>query len=161
MAGLSEGYVIPRLATVCVTPPLVCDVPYGEGGAQQGRGAHAEHHLSDGKDNGSLRHLRDEYKLIFSARCIYCKSFHHPDKYCFRLSTFLTMARGRGRLAAESDSDSTSGSGTGGEDYGDASSVEDQTQRTPGLSSRTTLALPSVRIFRHFTSLGRELTPTR
>ena len=126
MAGLSEGYVIPRLATVCVTPPLVCDVPYGEGGAQQGRGAHAEHHLSDGKDNGSLRHLRDEYKLIFSARCIYCKSFHHPDKYCFRLSTFSTMARGRGRLAAESDSDSTSGSGTGGEDYGDASSVEDQ-----------------------------------
>ena len=35
------------------------------------------------------------------------------------------MARGRGRLAAGSDSDSTSGSETGGEDYGDASSVED------------------------------------
>ena len=52
MAGLSEGYVIPRLANVCVTPPLVCDVPDGEGGVQQGRGAHAELHLSDDKDNG-------------------------------------------------------------------------------------------------------------
>ena len=126
MSGLSVGYVIPRLTNVCGTPPLVRDVPNGEGGAQQGRGAHTEHHLSVDKDNGSLRQLRDEYKQIFSARCIYCKSFHHPDKYCFRLSIFSNMARGRGRLAAGSDSDSTSGSETGGEDYGDASSVEDQ-----------------------------------
>ena len=74
MSGLSVGYVIPRLTNVCGTPPLVRDVPNGEGGAQQGRGAHAEHHLSDDKDNDSLRHLRDEYKQIFSARCIYCKS---------------------------------------------------------------------------------------
>ena len=120
MAGFSEGYVIPRLANICGSPPLVRGVPNGEGGVQQGLGAHAEHHLSDDKDNGSLRHLRDEYKLIFSARCIYCKSFHHPDKYCFRLTTFSNMARGRGRLVAGSDSDSTSGSETGGEDYGDA-----------------------------------------
>ena len=70
MAGLSEGYVIPKLANICGTPSLVCDVPYGEGGVQQGRGAHAEHHLSDDKDAGSLRHLRDEYKLNFSARCM-------------------------------------------------------------------------------------------
>ena len=120
MAGWSEGYVIPRLAN----PPLVRGVPYEVGGAQRGHGAHAEHHLNGDKDNGSLRHQNVDYKLIYSARCIHCKSFHNPDKYCFRLTTFQAMARGR-RRGTESDSDSSSSSESRDEDYGDGSSIGD------------------------------------
>ena len=122
MAG---WYVIPRLASVCDTQPLVRGVTHGMRGAQQGHGAYAEPHLYGDKDDGSLSYLRMKYKLIYSARCIYCKSFHNPDKYCFRLSTFPTMARGRGRRIDESFSDSTSTSETGGGDSRDASSNED------------------------------------
>ena len=78
MAGWSEGYVIPRLANICGTPSLVRGVNHGGGGTQQGQGAYAGLHLSGDKDDDSRRHLKAEYKLIYSARCIFCKSFHHP-----------------------------------------------------------------------------------
>ena len=91
MAGWSEGYVIPRLASARDTQPLVRGVTHGVRGAQQGHGAYAEPHLYGDKDDDSRRHLKAVHKLIYSARCIYCKSFHHPDRYCFRLSTFPTV----------------------------------------------------------------------
>ena len=125
MAGWSKGYVIPRLANLSDTPPLVRGVPCGMGEAKHGHGAHAESHISGDNGNGCLRHLRNKYKLIFSSRCIYCKSFHDPNKYCFRFTTFEAMARGRGRRITESDSDSSSSSETGGENYEEGSSIGD------------------------------------
>ena len=47
-------------ATQCGIPPLVRVVPLGLGEAQQGQGAHSEHHLSCDNDNGSLRYIKDE-----------------------------------------------------------------------------------------------------
>ena len=49
-------------ATQCGIPPLVRVVPLGLGEAQQGQGAHSEHHLSCDNDNGSLRYIKDEWK---------------------------------------------------------------------------------------------------
>ena len=56
---------------------LVRIVPQGQGELQHGRGARSGHHLSGDNDSDSLRHLSDEYKLIYNVRGIHCKSFNH------------------------------------------------------------------------------------
>ena len=74
---------------------LVRIVPQGQGEAQHGRGARSGHHLSGDNDIGSLRHIKDEYKLIYNVRGIHCKSFNHPDESFFRLSTIYQIIRQR------------------------------------------------------------------
>ena len=72
MAGWSEGYSIPRLSS-CDSVSGVHGVPGGDRGVLVGHGALKRTQLCDNGDD-SWSHVRAEYSLIYSARCIYCKS---------------------------------------------------------------------------------------
>ena len=97
--SLYKGYTnltsMSRIDVQNVVLFLVRIVPQGQGEVQHGRGARSGHHLSGDNDNDSLRHFKDEYKLIYSVRGIHCKSFNHPDESFFRLSTIYQIIRQR------------------------------------------------------------------
>jgi hypothetical protein len=139
MAGLTKGYVIPRLVSRHVLPV------HGDGKALTGRDAHVRAHGGvtgvhqwresaaqnghgsfppgygnaglvqqpqplgqvDRVDSDSRLNKRKLYAEIYSKRCIFCKNFHHPTKYCFRLN-YLSMANKRKKSRGDQTSSSSS-----------------------------------------------------
>ena len=98
MTGLSPGYIIPKIAGYAPGNREVLARPDGCHGTL----------LSSGSDSRSL--VRAEYSLIYKARCKYCKSFHKPTSYCFRLNqrfvSVSAMGRGKHRHGQSSSSSS-------------------------------------------------------
>ena len=76
MSGLATGYVIPKLKVSDLVTPVAHG---GPGGVALGVP------LLDDDDN--RRQTRKHFALIYGARCIYCKDFHNPNLFCFRLKT--------------------------------------------------------------------------
>ena len=104
MTGLSPGYVIPKIAKLASCAPG-CNRE-----VLAGPGAHAGTGHGSGSDSHSR--VRAEYSLIYKARCVFCKNFHKPTSYCFRLNSRVVDAMARGkhhRHGSSSDSSEEDG----------------------------------------------------
>ena len=128
MAGWSEGFVIPRIAIHAPDREVL-----------SGHGVHDDT-VPHNNGSDSRSRVRAEFSLIYRKRCIYCKSFHAPTSYCFRLTTGLdwtglsVIAMGRGRKYRRRDS-STSSSGDNDLEEGEMRVDHDTSVERSGDSS--------------------------
>ena len=125
MAGWSEGFVIPKIDGYA---------PVYDGEVLAGLGVH---NRTEGVDKGSdsRSHVRAEYSLIYRARCIYCKSFHKPTSYCFRLNRQFTSTMARGRRHRQDSDSSSADSMEEGERSDSSESSDDVSDRDGGVDA--------------------------
>ena len=128
MTGLSPGYVIPKIAGYAPGNREVLARPDGCHGTL----------LGSGSDSRSL--VRAEYSLIYKARCKYCKSFHKPTSYCFRLNRRFVSAMGRGKHRRGQSSSSSEEEG----ERSDSESFSDDSGSGSEESEHHEVAAPAV-----------------
>ena len=135
MAGLVEGYVIPRLIGLEQQPGHVPqaaviggatggDVHRWQAGTQNGSSSYPHAPGNSTAQNGlysdhgfadvARSNVHKQYAMIYSRRCIHCRNFHDPNKYCFRLK-LLNMSPHKGKkrsrrdVSTDTDTDTSTG----------------------------------------------------